>query len=186
MPSSPQIQWACYKKWKVEWEAQTGICRWSTSTFENSYGCTALAIPEWREMTEQIDWRARQPSQVACFSKELKCWGAWDTTCGHKVKEVTPSITCRRNTGKEEALDYFLWKGESIRWIITIIIDNLCIALFSGVHKLTALYNILQHLLSEDKMNTNVKKMNTGTVTKATLGKLLRDGMERIWAFPSA
>ena len=28
--------------------------------------------------------------------------------------------------------------------IITIIIDNLCIALFSGVHKLTALYNILQ------------------------------------------
>ena len=29
--------------------------------------------------------------------------------------------------------------------IITIIIDNLCIALVSGVHKLTALYNILQH-----------------------------------------
>ena len=31
---------------------------------------------------------------------------------------------------------------------IIIIIDNFCIALFSGVHKLTALYNIvLQHLL---------------------------------------
>ena len=29
-----------------------------------------------------------------------------------------------------------------------IIIDNVCIALFSGVHKLTALYNILQHCLS--------------------------------------
>ena len=29
-----------------------------------------------------------------------------------------------------------------------IIIDNFCIALFSGVHKLTALYNILQHFLS--------------------------------------
>ena len=27
---------------------------------------------------------------------------------------------------------------------------------------------------------------NTGTVSKATLGKLLRDGVERIWVFPSA
>ena len=32
--------------------------------------------------------------------------------------------------------------------MIIIIIDNFCIALFSGVHKLTALYNILQHFLS--------------------------------------
>ena len=32
--------------------------------------------------------------------------------------------------------------------IIIIIIDNFCIALFSGVPKLTALYNILQHFLS--------------------------------------
>ena len=32
--------------------------------------------------------------------------------------------------------------------IIIIIIDNFCIALFSGVLKLTALYNILQHFLS--------------------------------------
>ena len=31
--------------------------------------------------------------------------------------------------------------------IIIIIIDNICIALFSGVHKLIALYNILRHLL---------------------------------------
>ena len=29
-----------------------------------------------------------------------------------------------------------------------IIIDHFCIALFSGVHKITALYNILQHFLS--------------------------------------
>ena len=32
--------------------------------------------------------------------------------------------------------------------IIIIIIDNFCIALFSRVPKLTALYNILQHFLS--------------------------------------
>ena len=31
-----------------------------------------------------------------------------------------------------------------------------------------------------------VNQTNTGTVSKATLGKILRDGVERIWAFPSA
>ena len=35
---------------------------------------------------------AKQSSQVACFLKDLKCWGAWDTTCGHKAKDTTPSI----------------------------------------------------------------------------------------------
>ena len=30
------------------------------------------------------------------------------------------------------------------------------------------------------------RQSNIGTVSTATLGKLLRDGMERIWAFPSA
>ena len=31
-----------------------------------------------------------------------------------------------------------------------------------------------------------VNKMDIGTVSEAVLGKLLRDGMKRIWAFPSA
>ena len=35
-------------------------------------------------------------------------------------------------------------------YIITI--DNFCIALFSHVHKLTALYNTLQHFLTENKI----------------------------------
>ena len=33
---------------------------------------------------------------------------------------------------------------------------------------------------------TNVSQTNTGTVSKATLGTFLREGVERIWAFPSA
>ena len=53
--------------------------RWSTSTFQTSSGCTALDMPEWGETTEQTDWRAKQPSQVACFSEVLKFWEAWDT-----------------------------------------------------------------------------------------------------------
>ena len=55
---------------------------WDTTyrhkAFENSCGCTALDTSEWREMSEQIDWQAKQPSQVTCFSGALKCWEAWD------------------------------------------------------------------------------------------------------------
>ena len=57
----------------MEWEAQTGMCQWLTSTFENSCGCTALDMPEWREMTEQVDRWAKQPSQVTYFLEDLKC-----------------------------------------------------------------------------------------------------------------
>ena len=31
-----------------------------------------------------------------------------------------------------------------------------------------------------------VNQTNIGTVSKATLGKRLRDGVKRIWAFPNA
>ena len=55
---------------KVEWEAGTEMCQLSTSTFENSCGCTALDMPEWREMTEQVDWRENQPSQMACILED--------------------------------------------------------------------------------------------------------------------
>ena len=30
------------------------------------------------------------------ISEDLKCWGAWDTKCGNRVKDITPSITWRR------------------------------------------------------------------------------------------
>ena len=88
------------------------MCRWSTLTFENPCGCTARDMPGWRGMTEQVDWRAKQPSQVACLSEDLKCWGAWDTTCGHKAKDTTPSIAWRREACKEETLDDLPWKDE--------------------------------------------------------------------------
>ena len=80
------------------------MCQRSTPTLEllRVYG---LDMPEWREMTEQIDWRAKQPPQVACVSKDLNCWGAWDNTCGHKAKDITPSIAWRREAWKEDALE---------------------------------------------------------------------------------
>ena len=69
-------------------------------TVKNSHGCTALHMLGWREMTE------------ACVSEDLKCWAAWDTTCGHKAKNITPSVAWRREVWTEEALDDLPWKDE--------------------------------------------------------------------------
>ena len=54
----------------------------------------------------RTDWRAKQPPQVSCVLEDLKCWGAWDTTCGHKTKDITPSIAWEREAWKEKALDW--------------------------------------------------------------------------------
>ena len=73
---------------------------------------SAHHTPQWRKMTEQIDWQAKQPSQVACFFENPTCWGAWDTTCEYKAKDITLSITWRRESWKEGALDDLPWKDE--------------------------------------------------------------------------
>ena len=52
------------------------------------------------EVTEQIDWWAKQPSQVACFSENLKCWEAWDISCGHK-SQGHHTINCLEERGME-------------------------------------------------------------------------------------
>ena len=96
------------------------MCQWSISIFETSCGYTALNLPEWREMTEQTDWRAKQPLQVVCVSEDLKCWGAWDSTCGHKAKDITPLIAWRRKAWKVETFYNFPSKDQKgpklMRW----------------------------------------------------------------------
>ena len=42
------------------------MCPCLTSTFEKSYGCTVPDMSESKEMTEQIDWRAKQTPQAVC------------------------------------------------------------------------------------------------------------------------
>ena len=60
-----------------------------------------------------------------------------------------PILACRTEQNVWQQADDAAY---AVARVITIIIDNFCIALFSGVHKLTALYNILQHYLSEKKI----------------------------------
>jgi len=106
IPSSSQIQWAYYKKCKVERKAKTNMCQCAASTFENSCGCTSLDIVESREMTEQIDWLENQPSQMVYVSEDPKCWGTRDTALGHKAKDIfTVWIALRREAWKAEVFD---------------------------------------------------------------------------------
>ena len=82
------------------------MCWCSVSTFRNCSGCAGLDIPAWREMTEQIDWQSKQPSQMVCILEDLKCWGAWDTTCGPKTNGIAWLISQRREAWTEEALKW--------------------------------------------------------------------------------
>ena len=87
--------------WKPRLECQY---QWSTSTDLQKLPVGVQAaqyLPEWREKTKQIDWWAKQPSQLAWFLEDLKCWGAWDTTCRHKAKDVTPSIAWMTERAQE-------------------------------------------------------------------------------------
>ena len=113
-----------------------GSSDWNVSMVDihlwNSCGCTALDMPKWREMTKQIDWREKQPLQVACFSKDLKsCWGAWDTTCGHIAMQRHHTIGCleersvERGSARWSSLNYIIERmslrlrgPSSIRWTL--------------------------------------------------------------------
>ena len=61
--------------------------------------------------TEQIDWRAKQHSQVACGSKDLSEEELETLTCGQKVKDITPLIAWRREAWKEESARRSSFKG---------------------------------------------------------------------------
>ena len=41
-------------------------------------------------------------------------------------------------------------------------------------------------IFPESMREAIISQMNTGHVSKVMLGKLMRDGVEHIWAFPSA
>ena len=69
------------------------VTMFNVHLWKTSSGCSVLDILESREMT---DWWAKQPSKVICISEDLKNWEARDTTCGHKAKDIMPSIAWRR------------------------------------------------------------------------------------------
>ena len=60
-----------------EWEAKPGMYQRSISTFEESYGCYCLLDMLDSENTAKQNWRAKQPSQMACFLEDLEVLKRW-------------------------------------------------------------------------------------------------------------
>ena len=78
--------------------------------FQKLLYCPGHARVEWNHPADRLEGKATIAK--ACFSEDQKCWGAWETTCGHKAKDITPLIAWRREAWEEEALDDLLWKDE--------------------------------------------------------------------------
>ena len=69
-----------------------------------------------------------------CSAKSVGCLTGWHFTSNARGVLVRSFVT--------------LVQRRVVSGEVIIIINNFCVALFSGVPELTALYNILQHFLS--------------------------------------
>ena len=50
-----------------------------------------------RQNTTWNDWADGQSNHLKWLaSQKVMCWGAWAATCRHKAKDITPSVTRRR------------------------------------------------------------------------------------------
>ena len=127
------------------------MCQWTTSTFENSFGYTALDMSAWREMMEKIDWLKKQTNKTK--------------------KTTTAAITSRLRLGRSEVLRSLrhYQRAQNQRQHTTDHLEE------RGVARGSARRSSLKV-----RERAIVSQTNTGTVSKATLGKLLRDGVERI------
>ena len=91
--------------------------RWSATT------CVTRAT--WGPSSEQLQRlgaRKSWPPKVSVFLKTSQTLPSHPPICRHKAKDITPSITWRREAWEEEALDDLFWKDvrgpSSIRWTL--------------------------------------------------------------------
>ena len=126
----------------------TGMCQWSTSTFQNSCGCTYCpghAGVKGNDRADRLAGKATLTSGLLLGRSELL------RSLGYYLRAQSQghhTICCLEERGME--------RGSARRSSL------------------------------KGRERAIVSQTNIGTVSKATLGKLLRDGVQRIWAFPSA
>ena len=133
-----------FEKWKVEWDTQTGVCRWSTSTFEKVY-CPGHGGVKGSDLADRLAGKATLTSGLLLGRSEvlrslrhyLRAQSQGHHTTDRLEERGVERGSVRRSSlrGRERAI---------------------------------------------------VSQTNIGTISKATLGTLLKDGVEHVWAFPSA
>ena len=160
----------------MKWEAQTGMCQCSTSTFEISCGCPTRDMPEWRKIIEpdRLEGKATITSGLHLRGSEV--WGM-------RIWSVRNEDLKCEECGSE-VWGMWIWSVRNVRRYQQV--QN------PGHHTTNHLEEggvergSAQWFCLKGQERAMVNQTNIGTVSKATLEKLLRDGMERRWAFPSA
>ena len=110
MPSSSQM----------EREVQTGMCQRSTPTHPPTYPKVYCPGHAWAKGNHRPPRYVRLAGKAtmtsgwqASVSEDLTCWGAWDTICGDKGNDTTPSsIRLGKEALKEESLGDIPWKPD--------------------------------------------------------------------------
>ena len=117
--------------------------------------------------------------RVACTWEDLKFWGAWNTTYGHKAKDTTPLITWKRIQNTEGCKHYARYYTDPMH------------TQYSSYWCWNAAYGqrgnkigcrgekALRDLLWKDKKGPLSIRRNSGIIL-TTLGRLLRDKVEHI------
>ena len=130
----------------------------------HGYACTVCLFGSWLCLHSMPVWLMAMPAWYACLAHGYVCmvclFGSWLCLHGMPVwlMAMPAWYVCLAHGYACVCLTFS-------REII--IIGNFCIALFSRVHKLTALYNTLQHFLSESKIaeGNKVHESNTYITT---------------------
>ena len=118
------------------------------------------------------------------------------TVCGHKGFYGSAVLGTPESVGTNGRID---WQVQQISHLVCSLAGQRCseawgtfstwtnqsitalIAWRRGVEK-----GIGRHSTLQDREWSVFNQANIGTVSRATLGRLLRDGTERVWAFPSS
>ena len=143
----------------LEWAAPTGTQPCTVFGCKDFCGCTVLGTPESVGMNGQIDWQAQQISHLVCSLGGQRCSEAWGTFLTRTSQSITALIAWRKGEWRKEAAE-----SPPPSPLPTPTPSPP----FRGLER--SVFN----------------QTNIGTVSRATLGRQLRDGAEPVWAFPSA
>ena len=107
--------WYCIFKTEVYHSSRHGKPRLVHDNVRHPFPVTPVTVLDMPESRVITEWRAEQLQQEGCLLEDPKCWGAWDTICRHKAKDITPSIAWRSETWKQECSAIFFQRTRKCR-----------------------------------------------------------------------
>ena len=91
--------------WLVSWLVLSFFFLSFLSFFSSSFHLSLVFFLSFFDFVILVCLLFWLASGLRLVSEDLKCWRAWDTTCGHKTKNIT-----HRSRNKEELFDNLPWK----------------------------------------------------------------------------